>query len=62
MSISNKPDTGQSVTVRRWDGKVLLEETSGMVVDALESQFTFIPFGERDFRRVHFCFYNGDWE
>ena len=59
---SERPDTGQTVIVREWDGKVLTSEVSGMVVDALSSQFTFIPFGERDIRRVRFCFYNGDWE
>ena len=53
-----KPDLGQTVVVEGHDG----ETVSGMVVDALSSQFTFIPFGEKDIRRVRFCFYNEAWK
>lgn len=62
MSTTSRPDTGQTVTVKFWDGKELLEEVTGMVVDALDVQFTFIPFNEPDIRRVRFCFYTGDWQ
>lgn len=58
MKSIEKPETGQSVAVKGIDGEVV----TGMVVDALSSQFTFIPFGEKDPRRVRFCFYKDEWE
>lgn len=53
-----KPEVGQHIMApNAYD-----ELKPGQVVDLLSSQFTYLPLGERDKRKVRFCFYSDSWK